>query len=176
MKIYLIDVNQNIIEKWQEKFKYEKDVEIIHQDLHSFLDNNPEIEAIVSPANSFGIMNGGYDLAITRYFGDELQKKVQTYIYDNYFGEQVVGTSCSVLIPNTNKCLIHTPTMRFPSRINDPQIVYHCMRSTLIEAHKLNLNNILIPAFGGATGGLNPDEIANQMYKAYRQINDHIVN
>lgn len=174
MKIYLIDFNEAIIRAWKKYFKNETDVFIVHNDLHSFLNENQDIKAIVSPANSFGIMSGGYDLAITQYFGNKLQEKVQKYIIDNFFGEQVVGTSCSVEIPNTNKYLIHTPTMRVPERIMDSRIVYHCMRSTLIEAHKINVNSVLIPAFGGLTGGINPDEIAWYMYCAYMQVKDNM--
>ena len=178
MKIYLIDVNEKIIEEWKKLFNFNhiKDVIIVHQDLHSFLNSHPNIEAIVSPANSFGIMMGGYDLAITKYFGNELQTTVQKYINDNLYGEQTVGTSISVKIPNTDKYLIHTPSMRTPSVIKDPEVIYNCMRNTLIEAYKLNVDSILIPAFGGLTGCVEPEEVAWQMFCAYRQINDYIVN
>lgn len=176
MKIYLIDFNENIINAWKHFF-YDEDVIIVNDTLHNFLNNNPEIEVIVSPANSFGIMNGGYDAAITRYFGKELQNKVQEYILTNLCGEQPVGTSFAVKIPNYNKYLIHTPTMRTPERIVDPRIIYHCMRSTLMEAYKLNINSsILIPAFGGATGGIEPTKLAKYMYLGYKQINDYIKN
>lgn len=176
MKIYLIDFNEAIIRAWKKYFKNETDVFIEYSHLHYFLDEHPNLQAIVSPANSFGIMTGGYDGAITRYFGEDLQKDVQKYIIDNFFGEQVVGTSCSVKIPNTDKYLIHTPTMRVPEKIQDSRIIYHCMRSTLIEAHRLNVDSVLIPAFGGLTGGINPDELAWHMYNAYKQIQHHVVN
>ena len=64
------------------------------------------MECIVSPANSYGLMDGGYDLAITKYFGKELMKEVQEYIIKHFHGEQPVATSFCIDIPNTKKKLI----------------------------------------------------------------------
>jgi len=115
-------------------------------------------------------MDGGYDAAITRWFGRELMEKVQEYIIENYYGEQPVASS---FIIDTNKegiKIIHTPTMRIPSAISDPMVVYHSMRSTLIEAIKADVKCVVIPAFGGATGGLEYSIIAYMMRKAYLQL------
>jgi hypothetical protein len=60
--------------------------------------------------------------------------------------------------------------MRVPARINDPEVVYTSMRSTLICALKNNVGKIVIPAFGGATGRLLPDVVAEEMFKAYIQV------
>ena len=42
-----------------------------------------DVECVVSPANSYGFMDGGYDLAITNYFGEALMEKVQRLIIKN---------------------------------------------------------------------------------------------
>lgn len=168
MKIY-------IIEKDKEKFKYLvpyfddlQDVVLVNTDFTSFI-NSHFVECIVSPANSYGIMDGGYDLAITNYFGKDLQQKVQDYIIENYYGEQPVGTSFIIDINDTQK-LIHTPTMRIPSKIKDARVIYQCMRMTLITANQNNIKDILIPMFGGSTGGVSPHNIAKMMRYAYDQI------
>lgn len=170
MKIY-------IIEKDKDKFKYLvpyfddlEDVILINTDFNSFM-NEYNIECIVSPANSFGIMDGGYDLAITNYFGKELQNKVQNYIIENYYGEQPIGTSFIIDI-NEKQKLIHTPTMRIPSKIKDERIIYQCMRTTLITAKQNNVENILIPMFGSLTGGIHPRIVAKMMRYAYEQIQE----
>ena len=49
-------------------------------------------------------------------------------------------------------------------------VVYFAMRSTLICALKNNIRSIVIPAFGGACGGLDPDVIAYMMKEAYDQV------
>lgn len=165
MKIYLIERNK-------EKFKYLvpyfdelEDVVLINSDFRTFLQNN-HVECIVSPANSSGFMTGGYDLAIVDYFGREVQDKVQDYISQNLNGNQTVGTSFIIDI-NDNHKLIHTPTMNRPSRIKDESVVYQCMRETLLTAKQNNVQSILIPMFGGSTGGLKPQVIARMMKYAY---------
>ena len=168
MKIYLLDRNESVTYWWKQYFKDCKDVEIVCEDFKNFMDTH-NIECVVSPANSYGLMDGGYDLAITEYFGLDLQKKVQQYLLDNLFGEQPVGTSIIVDI-NEKQKLIHTPTMRVPSRIQDPTVVYHCTRSCLMLAIKNNIKSIVIPAFGGACGKVNFATIAKMMYYAYIQV------
>lgn len=195
MNIYLLDINDKMTDAWKEVFApyfedKENPVSIVTDDFQKFMDEHYEIDAVVSPANSYGIMDGGYDRAITEYFGSHLMKEVQKAIIDDWNGEQPVGTSISVIIRDedgkpllaknkngkyTFKGLIHTPTMRAPERIVDPRIVYQCMRTTLIEAKKCDVENIVIPAFGGATGGLPYNVIAKMMLAAYEQIfiDDH---
>lgn len=168
MKIILLDRNIRMCEAWNKYFKGFSDVEVVYDNIEYY--DISTVDCLVSPANSYGIMNGGYDLALTRMFGNELQLKVQEYIINNLYGEQPVGSSIIVDIPNTNKKLIHTPTMRIPSPIVDSEIVYTSMRSTLICALKNNIQSIIIPAFGGSTGMVKERTIAKEMFKAYIQI------
>ena len=41
-------------------------------------------DAVVSPANSFGFMDGGIDLTYRRYFGLDLQSRVQAKIRSEF--------------------------------------------------------------------------------------------
>ena len=72
-------------------------------------------DCLVSPANSFGLMSGGIDGAITAFFGDALEDRVQDEIWRVYRGEQPVG-SCLVVPTEDARCpwLAHCPTMRTP--------------------------------------------------------------
>ena len=70
-------------------------------------------------------------------------------------------------MPGVN--LIHTPSMINPSRIQDPNVVFDCTKSTLEVAMENNVQSIVIPAFGGACGGLSPNVIAEKMYNAIVQ-------
>ena len=169
MKIYLLDKNYGTTLKWKQYFSGNSDVEVINMHFEQFLDMH-DVECIVSPANAYGLMDGGYDRAISEYFGWELSEKVQEKILNEWFGEQLVGTSIIVDIPGTDKKLIHTPTMRAPSYIKNPMIVYYCMRATLMCAIKNNVNSIVIPAFGGSCGGLSSDVVAYMMKEAYDQV------
>lgn len=183
MQIYLLDINPEMTDTWEKYFKH-TGTKIVNQDFKTFMTEHPNMEAIVSPANSFGLMDGGYDKAIIEYFGQELMEDVQKEIIKTWCGEQPVGTSMSVAIKNKyflkhideektlmlHSLLIHTPTMRTPEVINDPRIIYQCMRTTLIEAINQRVDSIVIPAFGGCTGKVKPDTIAKMMYLAYEQI------
>ena len=73
-------------------------------------------------------------------------------------------------IPGSDKKLIHTPTMRAPSAIADPLVVYRCMRTTLMCALNNRVESIVIPAFGGATGNVPYCSIAALMKEAYDQV------
>lgn len=188
MKIYLLDINKNMTDAWQkyfDPFREVENIEIVNEDFATFMDKHPNIEAIVSPANSFGLMDGGYDKAITDYFGEELMRDVQKAIMIKWYGEQPVGTSMTVpircrivldkkrgLMAKKYAVLIHTPSMRTPEQIADSRIIYQCMRTTLIEAMNQEVDSIVIPAFGGLTGKVPYDVIAKMMFLAYKQINN----
>ena len=98
MKIYLI-------EKDFHKFSYLKayfgreDVELVNDSFKNFISGN-YVQCVVSPANSFGLMDGGYDWALTEWYGTQLQERVQQYIIEHFYGEQPVGSS---FIIETNK-------------------------------------------------------------------------
>jgi O-acetyl-ADP-ribose deacetylase (regulator of RNase III) len=170
MKIYIIDESKQKIEIAKQYFK-NTDIEFVDENFSEFM-KREDVECIVSPANSFGLMDGGYDLAITEWFGDQLQERVQKYIIKNYYGEQPTGTSFIIKANDKGQKLIHTPTMQTPRMILDPFIIYQSMRSTLMCAYKNKVKSILIPLFGGGCGRVNTRTIAKMMRLAYDQIHN----
>jgi O-acetyl-ADP-ribose deacetylase (regulator of RNase III) len=158
-----------MVHYWERFFHNEPDVSIVCSDFAGFM-RTTYTQCVVSPANSFGLMDGGYDAAITKWFGDQLQRRVQRYIIDELHGGQIVGTSFIIDAEKNDQYLIHTPSMRTPQRIRDPLVIYSCMRSCLMTASENNIKSIAIPAFGGATGGVDAMIVAELMYKAYMQI------
>ena len=92
MKIYLLDNNFNMIREWKKYFMDVPNVEIVYDDFDNFMRMH-KVDCVVSPANSFGLMDGGYDLAISKWFGWGIMEMVQNYIKHNYYGEQSVATS-----------------------------------------------------------------------------------
>ena len=71
MKIYLIDRNFH-------KFSYLKaylgreDVVLVNDSFENFISKN-YVQCVVSPANSFGLMDGGYDLALINWYGEQFE-------------------------------------------------------------------------------------------------------
>ena len=168
MKIYILECNDIKVNALKEAFKGQ-DVEVVKGDFVSFMETH-DVECVVSPANAFGIMDGGYDLAIRSYFGYDLQINVQEYILNHYYGEQPLGTSFIIDIKDGKK-LIHTPTMRVPSKIKDPLIVYQAMRTTLMCAKENKVKSIVIPFFGTGTGRVGMRMAADLMLLALKSIN-----
>ena len=170
MNIYIVDRDVYSCQVLTDSFSDHENVTIHHADIRRFYSEHPEIDCLVSPANAFGLMTGGFDAALSDILGWDFQKKVQKYIQDHFYGEQGVGTSFYIETDNPGVALIHTPTMQYPSLIKDDLIVYYCMRSTLICALEHDVNTIVIPVFGGACGCVEPENAAKRMKEAYEQI------
>lgn len=136
-------------------------------------------DCMVSAANSFGLMDGGVDLAITNYFGLELMDRVQERIVREYRGEQPVGTCMIVEIDHPEHLfLAHTPTMRVPMSISTTDNVYLAMWAMLLAVWKHNLaseqqiNHIACPGLGTGCGQMDFNNAAKQMSLAYRHFHD----
>ena len=52
-----------------------------------------DIDAVVSPANTMGIMNGGYDAVLRRYFGVGIEYTVRQY-FDKF---KIIDESASII-------------------------------------------------------------------------------
>ncbi len=179
-KIWLVDNNSSMIEAWTEVFKDvpAANLEVVHDDIRHFLYNNPSIGFVVSPANSYGIMTGGYDLALRTYFdpisekanGVPFQQWVHTAISEH--GNYIPAGSCfPVYVPGLPQTFFIVPTMRRPSAITDYNIIFDCMMSTLsswsaTEELIMGNNDIVIPAFGALTGDVPPIVVAQMMRAA----------
>jgi O-acetyl-ADP-ribose deacetylase (regulator of RNase III) len=175
MKLVLLDINKEMTDAWHEYFDGE-DIEIVNDTFENYVSTHA-VQCIVSPANAYGLMDGGYDLAISNYYKTyhhiDIGQLVRLQIMEQYLGEQPV-TSALMVPLKKEPWLLHCPTMRTPRPIKDPEVIYHCMRNTLLEARRWISEDevIVIPAFGGATGRVSCADIARLMWKAYRQINN----
>ena len=135
----------------------------------------PEFDCMVSAANSFGLMDGGVDAAITEFFGHELMWRVQQRIIDEHLGEQNVGTSLIVETGHPrHPFLAHTPTMRVPLVISRTDNVYRAMWAMLLAVRQHNSTSdkkikiVACPGLGTGTGAVPAAEAARQMSLAYR--------
>ena len=79
LKVFLLNSNNDMTREWNKYFSSYADVEVVRDEFDRFMETH-NVDCVVSPANSYGLMDGGYDLAITNYFGEELMKKAQQYI------------------------------------------------------------------------------------------------
>jgi O-acetyl-ADP-ribose deacetylase (regulator of RNase III) len=171
MKLILVDPKSALCKAWQKYFDGLPDYEVVNRHFEKL----PAFDCMVSAANSFGLMDGGVDGAITNFFGEQLMYRVQQRILDEFLGEQPVGTSIIVETKNEKHPYIaHTPTMRQPCDIRHTDNVYLAMWSMLLAVRKHNQTSerkieiIACPGLGTATGQMPPAEAARQMALAYR--------
>ncbi|WP_299249602.1 macro domain-containing protein [uncultured Aquimarina sp.] len=170
-EIKLIDLQKELCKEWEESFKDFPEVQIVNGKFELV----KEFDCLVSPANSFGLMDGGIDLAIRNYFGMKIQYNVQKRIQKEFYGEQPIGTSIIVFTENEyHPFLAHTPTMRVPTDISKTDNVYNAFFAMLTSVANYNKNNkmriekVLCPGMGTATGKMVPKEAARQMSIAYK--------
>lgn len=169
MKILLAGINQELIAAWNELFSGQENVVIIETDITTL-----ECDAIVSPANSFGFMDGGLDYALSVRFGWDLEKRLQKMIKALPEGELLVGQS--MLLETGDEVipfLISAPTMRIPTNFNiDTSInAYLAMKAILICAQKEErIQTVAIPGLCTGVGRMQPAIAAGQMFQAYKEI------
>jgi len=169
MKIILADIAPKTIAAWKDFFANERDVQIIEDDITKI-----ECDAVVSPANSFGFMDGGLDYALSERFGWDLEKKLQQQIKALPEGELLVGQS--ILMETGDRTvpfLISAPTMRIPTNFNIDTSVnaYLAMKAILIRASRdSRISSVAIPGLCTGVGRMQPIIAARQMFQAYKEI------
>lgn len=164
MKIYLRDFSASMVEAWKTWFDGSPDVDISVGDIFS----GPKAQGLISPANSFGFMDGGIDLIYSKKFGWDLQTRLQKELNDNHDGELPVGDA--TIVETNNKdypFLISAPTMRIPMPVANTMNAYLAFRAALRIAKKNNFESILCPGLGTSVGMMPHSVAAKQMFYAY---------
>jgi len=121
------------------------------------------VDIVVSPANSFGFMDGGIDLHYKKHFGEDLEYRVKREIYNYWDGELRVGQSCSV--PTMNKeipWIMIVPTMRTPTILtpSSPNIYYAAQQ--IIKSAR-DGKSIAVPGLGTGVGKMPADICAQHV-------------
>ncbi|MEB3801203.1 macro domain-containing protein [Flavobacterium columnare] len=169
LKIQLVYREEALGEAWRNDFADCPNVEIISGDILQI-----PTDAIVSPANSFGFMDGGLDLHISETLSWHIEENLQNQIAQLDEKELLIGKSITIETGNDKiPYLISAPTMRVPMSFNIATSVnaYLAMKAILIAATKNDkIQTVSIP--GLCTGcGRMPFHIAsNQMFLAYDEV------
>jgi len=188
---YLRDINPAITKAWQEEFgPYRNTVKVSCGDIFK---GAPAVDAIVSPANSFGFMDGGIDMVYINHFGWQMQHRLQALLRADYDGELPVGQAVIIktLSPNDSvkkfedpkfnegkliKYLISAPTMRVPMDVIHSVNAYLAFRAVIqaVKEHNRTVENsgdqitsVLCPGLGTAVGRMPAKRSAFQMRQAY---------
>lgn len=170
-KIFLIDRAQLLVDRWREQFSDCPAVEAIAGDYFQ-----RPAHAIVSPANSFGIMDGGLDLAIRDQLGFSVQTRIQEAIVEKYHGELPVG--CAEIVPTDDPrwpYMVAAPTMRIPEPISFTIHPYLAFRAILTAVENFNkasakrrIDSLVCCGLGTGIGKVSANKCALQMRMAYQ--------
>ena len=169
MQYILIDTNPKMVNAWKDFFSGEEQLSIVEGDVTSLT-----VDAIVSPANSFGFMDGSLDHAISERLGWHLEKELQSRIKTSPEGELLIGQA--MILDTGDKTipyLISAPTMRIPTNFNiDTSInAYLAMKAILLAAEKDGrITSVAIPGLCTGVGRMQPIISARQMFYAYEEV------
>lgn len=174
MKYYLVYQDVELGKAWHNTFGSNlADVGIVEID-RADITTGVECDAIVSPANSFGCMDGSLDKLLIGRFGQELQEKLQHEISLLPEKELLVGKALVIETGDQQiPYLISAPTMRVPMRLNPDKSVnpYLATKAALIvaQAHP-SINLVAFPGMGTGIGNIPPDIAAWQMQVAFGEV------
>ena len=171
LKIFLRDIDANVVNAWRDTFAGCEDVDVSHGDIFGLA-----AAAIVSPANSFGYMDGGIDGVYSNHFGWDLSARLRERLRRDWDGELPVG--CAVIV-ETNDAripyLVSAPTMRVPMNVSGTANAYLAFRAALIAVRNHNratpeipIASLLCPGLATFYGCMDPRRSARQMFHAYR--------
>jgi O-acetyl-ADP-ribose deacetylase (regulator of RNase III) len=172
LTVHLRDINAGIVKAWEQAFADVPDVRVSRGDIFEH-----KADAIVSPANSFGFMDGGIDLLYSQHFGWSLQTDLQALLAEQYYGELPVGQAVVVATGHDSiPFMVSAPTMRIPADISETVNVYLAFRAALIAVLGHNartqplIRTLLVPGLGTGIGAVPPAAAARQMRLAYDTI------
>jgi len=144
-----------------------------------------DVDAVVSPANSFGFMEGGIDGVYRRYFGGHIQERLQALLRAQHDGELPVGMAEIIATDHPRlHYLIAAPTMRVPMNVAGTLHPYLAARAVFRlvkqgsfapgsggEGHvSSRVSSVAMPGLGTGVGGVPPRTCARQVRLAYEQI------
>lgn len=175
IQITLLDINPEMVQAWRDICGDLPNVEIKQCSFHAF-----KGDAIVSPANSFGFMDGGIDYKYSEHYGWDVQTRLQIKIRGKFFGELPVGQA--VLVPTHHEdvsFVIAAPTMRSPMVLGHETLnPYLATRAALMAAWRIYIQDlkdskvttVCFPGMGTGVGRVPFKLCAHQMRRAIENI------
>ncbi len=136
-----------------------------------------KIDALVSPSNSFGFMDGGIDETYTHMFQniqDKVQERIRAFGIKTKLDRNFLPVGSAFLLDTGSSpedfskyCdLIVCPTMFFPEPITGTENVFYsfCALLQLIQLHPGKI--IACPSLGTGVGKMDPNYAAQEVMRA----------
>ncbi|KJZ74314.1 hypothetical protein HIM_06320 [Hirsutella minnesotensis 3608] len=172
----------------------------IHNMALQFVPASTQFDLIVSPANSYGRLDGAFDDAISRAFSPKddyfaLTRVAQSRLYQEWRGFAPPGTCTLLKIPDEFKArsknvwgtryVALCPTMRTPKDVTwDREVIYECVWSLLCSIDKHNrsaqeydkIQSILMTPLATGIGRVSAERWAHQLILALNHYVDAVAN
>ncbi|KAF9231474.1 macro domain-like protein [Melanogaster broomeanus] len=194
VKFTLFDISNHLVEAWREAFSALVPEQCQAQ--VTILQISP-IDCIVSPANSFGRFDGGFDQILSDLLAPSadpaaLTRAAQSVLHRRWRGYAPPGT-CTLIPLSDTPCAANPfscrfvalcPTMRFPSSVTwHREIVYNCVWSLLVEVDAHNaraatdskvhpIESVAMTGLGTGIGCISPQQCAKQTALAFAHYHD----
>ena len=175
-RIFLTDLNKPLVDCWNVVFKDDPRISVVYGDYFDI-----PADAMVSPANCFGIMDGGIDLAIRNVLGKQVEERVQDQIRDQFHGELPIGSAVRVASGHQDwPHLIAAPTMRIPEDVRHTLNAYSAFRAVMMTVDSFNrsdcygspkIESIVCCGLATGCGKMSATNCALQMKAAWDQVN-----
>lgn len=180
MKIILSAVEPELADAWE---RFCGDLEPVEIHRGSIL--HLSVDAVVSPANSFGFMDGGVDMLYSQHFGWKVQERLQQLIVSKHHGELLVGTAEIVETDSSQiPYLIAAPTMRVPMMLGNSVNPYLAARAVLLliehgsfasgsltgEPVASFVESVAFSGLGTGVGRVGPNTCARQVRAAIEEV------
>jgi len=164
MRLHFVDIDRDVIDALRGAFAGIPEVTCSTGDILAVAHT-----ALVSPANSYGFMDGGIDAAYSAFFGPGVPIAVQDAINRRPEGHLPVGASLAVRTGHARiPFLIVAPTMLTPEEV-PASSCYRALRAVLRLAGttpELD-SDIFCPGLATGTGRVSATDAAEQLAQAY---------
>lgn len=165
MELHLVDQNPAVVTAWQTSFANVEGVFIHYGDILLIAE-----EAIDSPANSYGYMDGGIDDLYIKFFGLKIQTILHKVIEKRSEGYLPVG--CAETIKTDHHripYLIAAPTMVTPEAIPSNNCFYAMIAILNLASQYPHIGKIFCPGLGTGVGCVEPNLAAQEMLVAFNK-------
>ncbi|KAF8191730.1 macro domain-like protein, partial [Pholiota molesta] len=202
LQFILLDLSPKLIEEWQSAIAqhipeaYRDKFSMIQSFLSDLAPPHDQFDCIVSPANSYGRLDGGFDYFLAEALCpddvDAPTRVAQAALYKQWKGYAPPATCTliplkgSVCENNSHGCafIALCPTMRIPESVTwNREVVYNCVWSLLLALEHHNravdasgegtrIRKVLMTGLATGVGGVSAERCAQQMALAVRDYID----
>jgi len=154
MKVLIADNNKSVVSVAQ---NYDPTFDVTYGNPLAF-----DIDAVVSPANTKGIMNGGFDAVLRRFFGTQIEVKARRFLDQNPLD---VGQAAAIKTSHKIiKWLVITPTVSIKGNgfSGRETVAYACAYNAVVVAHSVGVERLGMTGLGTGVGGLNISDAIKQ--------------